>query len=293
MPGKGEQVKKQSRIIAGFCGYLSILVLLTGCEADFELWGLLYSKTRVKERFDFSIATNETLGPRNIITSSDTYSLFFASDIHMGGTQNLSKLIDSAKGHQAKAMILVGDLTTGKAEDYDVFRQHLPDTGQLTTFLAIGNHDLYFDGWQRFKDYFGSSVYTFTVQTPVATDLFICLDSGGGTHGPDQLQWLRKILQEQRTLFRRCIVFTHNNFFRAHHTPSTNPQVDEIAVLIDLFLRHSVDLVVTGHDHKRSVEVFGNTHYVTLDALKDTNANAGYLVAEVDNGTIQYNFVSW
>ena len=95
----------------------------------------------------------------------------------------------------AVAVVMVGDLTTGHAEDYALFEQHLPNRDSLPSFLIPGNHDLYFNGWEEFYTRFGSSTYFFTIRTTTATDLFICLDSGGGTLGNLQLDWLKEMLE--------------------------------------------------------------------------------------------------
>ena len=71
-------------------------------------------------------------------------------------------------------------------------------------------------------------------------------------------------------------MFTHNNFFRTRHTDSTNPLVEEIDVLVELFTRYNVNMVITGHDHKKDAEVFGKTTYIVMDALKDGQSNAGF-----------------
>jgi UDP-2,3-diacylglucosamine pyrophosphatase LpxH len=149
----------------------------------------------------------------------------------------------------------------------------------------IGNHDLFFHGWDTYFELFGSSTYSFTVRTSDTSDLYICLDSGGGTHGWRQLEWLKDLLEKERKNVRYCILFTHNNFFRTRRTGSTNPLVDELRVLMDLCYTNSVDMVIMGHDHKRSEEFLGVTRYVTLDALQDDFEDASYLELHVkENG---------
>jgi len=85
-------------------------------------------------------------------------------------------------------------------------------------------------------------------------------------------------------------VFTNLNFFRFRYSEISNPEVEELNVLIDLFTRYHVDMLVSGHDHKRSEEVFGNTTYIVLEPLKDDTDNAGYLDFEVKDGEITYRF---
>ena len=155
----------------------------------------------------------------------------------------------------------------------------------------IGNHDLYFDGWKQFYTHFGSTTYLFTVETPEASDLFICLDTGSGTLGSNQLEWLKNMLQEERPNYRKCVIFTHNNLFRIRHTTSTNPFVEEVRVLSELCLKHEIDMVITGHDHERNAVKFGNTTHITMDALQDISENAGYFTLFINQGEIDFEFV--
>ena len=149
---------------------------------------------------------------------------------------------------------------------------------------------MFSNGWEEFYNRFGSSTYFFTIKTPVVSDLFICLDTGGGTLGDRQLAWLINLLKTKRSEYRRCIVFTHNNLLRPRHTDTTNPLIEEMHELFDLFTEYQVDMVVTGHDHKHNATVFGKTTYIIMDALKDGLDNAGYFRIRMNNGIIDYAF---
>jgi hypothetical protein len=262
-----------------------------GCE-NLDITGMFSSSESVNERFEQSMNWNN-LHPYQLITvPSDSYLILSMGDSHVGGTTNLKSFLSIAKSTNAIACVMVGDLTTGHSNDYAVFQNHVINLDSLQTFFMIGNHDLFFDGWKEYYARFGSSVYLFTVKTPVAEDLFICLDSGNGTLGDKQLDWLKKILQASRNNYRFCTVFSHNNFFRNRHTSSTNPLVEELLVLMDLFTKYRVNMVITAHDHIRHEEKFGNTNYITMDALMDGIDNAGYLKLFVDNGNLEYNFMN-
>jgi hypothetical protein len=117
-------------------------------------------------------------------------------------------------------------------------------------------------------------------------------DTGGSTLGHLQMEWLKNLLETMRPDYRRCIIITHINLFRPRKTTSTNLVEEELNVLINLFTEHHVDMVITGHDHKRDEEVFGITTYIQVDALEDGLSNAGYLNLNVENGKLGYDFVS-
>lgn len=271
--------------------FVAIIFSFTGCgEAD--IGGMFISGESANQRFEQSMEWNAQHPSREIVVLSDDYLILSMSDSHVGGTNNLDIFFNDAKTTKASAVVMVGDLTTGHAADYDVFQQHIPNRDSLTSFLIAGNHDLYFNGWNQFYSRFGSSTYIFTIKTPAAKDLFICLDSGGGTLGSKQLDWLKDILQTKRTDYRRCILFTHNNLFRFRRTASTNPLVEELHVLMELFTKNHVDMVVTGHDHVQNANLFGNTTHIVMDALKDGSSHSGYFQLNVKNGNIEYKFVN-
>jgi hypothetical protein len=269
-----------------------ILTTLAGCELD--LSGLIISDESVNQRFEQSAKWNDSHPNRELIITSDNYFILSMGDSHVGGTDNLNTFINIAEVTKAAAIVAAGDLTTGNASDYDVFQETMPaDQDSLPYFLMVGNHDLWYDGWNQFYSRFGSSTYMFTIITPVAKDLFICLDSGSGTLGKKQLDWLKEILETFRNEYRYCFVFTHTNLFRNRHTFASNPPVAELHVLIDLFTKHDVDMVIAAHDHFRYEEKFGNTIYITMDALEDGLDNSGYFKIKVNGDNLNWEFINF
>jgi len=270
---------------------VAVCCSLNSCETV-DLRGMLISYESVNSRFEQSMEWNSIHSYKELVVPLDEYSIFAMSDSHVGGTQNLETFFDNAISANAIAAVMAGDITSGQADDYEVFEQHLPDPGTIDFFPLVGNHDLYFNGWEQFYPRFGSSIYMFSVRTPLATDLFICLDTGSGTLGSKQLDWLREILESERPEYRRCIIFTHNNLFRFRRTTSTNPLVEELHVLMELLFENNVDMFITGHDHQKDAEILGNTIFIVLDALKDGYIDAGYMELQITGGIIDYSFIN-
>ncbi len=265
---------------------------LLSCTDELDMSGIFVSRDQANERFAQSMQWNDMHPVPTVTTGTGEYNFLAAGDCHVGGTSNMEIFSDEAKNHDVSFFVIAGDLTTGHQEDYDIFIDHLNNSYTIPYFLVAGNHDLYFGGWEIYHSYFGSSTYSFIVETPDARDLFICLDSGSGTLGSRQLEWLEKILENERHHFRNCIVISHSNFFRSRRTLSTTPLVEEMYFLLDLFSDNSVDMVIMGHDHERSVEVFGNTVYLTLDAIEDGYADASYMNISNRNGELIYQYNS-
>lgn len=269
--------------------FLSILLLFTVCT-DKE--NTIIPTESANQRFDESMRWNEQHPYREIILPGDEYTILSIADCHVGSTKNLDQLFSIAKNTNTSAIVFVGDLTTGNAEDYNEFEKHLSQWDNLSLFFIAGNHDEFYSGWKEFYNRFGSSTYYFSVKTPAATDFFICLETGGATLGNNQLQWLEDNLRSKRNDYRNCFIFTHNNLFRANHTLSTNPLAEEVKMLTELFTKYHVAMVITGHDHSKDDHLFGITRYIQLDAFTDENIKATYLRISIKDGKISYSFES-
>lgn len=270
--------------------FIVLLIALPSCK-KFEIKGFLTTYEIVDHRFEQSMEYNNRNGYTEIDIAQNNYDIFAMSDSHVGETENLEKFFKNAKNQKSTAVVMLGDLTTGNEDDYNVLSRIMPSKDSLMYFPIVGNHDLYFDGWKNFYSIFGSSSYFFVINTPENRDLFICLDTGGGTLGKKQLEWFINLLETDRDKYRYCVVFTHINIYRLRQTTSTNPMLEEVHVLTDLFIRHKINMVVSGHDHKRNSAFLGNTTIINLDALQDENKNASYLKLSINENNIDYNFV--
>ena len=274
--------------------YIFIILMafvFSSCIGDADLTGFIRSTDRIEDRFDASMEWNASNPFKSIVVATEEYNLLVSADLHVGKTKNYQTFLTRGLQSDIGAMVFVGDIVTGKEKDYETFHSMLPDFETKPGFLLTGNHELYFDGWKHFQRLYGTSIYYFTIQTPSQKDLYICLDSGSGTLGKSQLAWLKELLQQDRELYNQCVIFSHVNFFRDRHTLSTNPLVNELLVLIDMFEKHQVNFVIMGHDHVRAESRLGNTKYLTLDALEDGTINASYLVLKKVISGITYDFI--
>lgn len=257
-----------------------------------EVRGFVTSYETVDERFTQSMEYNSSIGPKSIYSQSESYSIFCMGDSHIGGTKNTIKFFELAQKNKAIGAVLAGDITTGHESDYLVLEKTLPHPDTLNVFAVAGNHDLYFDGWKSYFRIFGTSTYYFEVITPSQKDLFIGLDTGGGTLGNKQVKWLKNLLKTTRENYRFCTVLTHNNLLRLRGTASTNPNAEEVQVLLDLGIRYAINMVITGHDHIRNSAKFGHTHYIIMDDFQDTNSKASLLKVDFDKNNFSYKYIN-
>lgn len=271
---------------------LLFILLFTAC-GDLDITGMFVTDGSVEERYTSSMAYNATHPFKEINSPTNDYKIFVMGDSHIGDTVNIHRFFKDAQTSNALAAVLNGDLCTGRAEDYLKFNSTVPHPDSLLSFKLVGNHELYFDGWNSFKTLYGTSMYYFSVSTPTAKDLYICLDAGSGTLGKAQLNWFRDVLRNTRPAYRNCVVFMHVNLFRIRRTLSTNPNNEELLALNELFAVHRVNMVVTGHDHLRNVTQMGNTKHITMDALLDGHPKAGYLILKNETTGLKHQFMNY
>lgn len=273
---------------------LIAVVVFAACDKyDIQGFFMTPSKERVNERFAQSMAYNlEHQEDTLILTSQEDYMFYTAADVHVKKTaEHLARYIDIAKDDERSLFAtILGDITDqkgGLAIAYDSIENH--KSNSIVRVLA-GNHDIYFDQWQEYYDLFGSSTYYFIVKTPTSSDLFIALDSSCGSLGKKQMRWLEDILIEKRSAHRHCIIMTHTHFFDRDMSqfPTGNFSIEETAVLTDLFTKHDVSLVISGHDHKNENYNFNGVKYLVLDDIQDLDLEPTYFVVNVTSENIGF-----
>lgn len=279
--------------------FLIIAVLfsgLTACDRYYFRGMIAPEGETANQRFEQSMEYNAIHGNESVKAGSDNYLLYVFSDTHIdGSTNNLDRFVNAYLSDiQASPFLLcLGDLENGKG-GFGTFTSHtapIADAGRRL-FLTAGNHDLYFGRWKDFRSNFNASTYWFEVVAPSAKDLYISLESGGGTLGTSQRAWLENILEEKSGAYRNIIVFTHTHFFMKDFSQghTSNFALEETYDLADLFSRYGVDLVISGHDHYREDTLFKGVEFLVLDCLEDNADNASYATLSIGDN-IKVNFI--
>lgn len=279
-------VRKKVLILAAAlsvsCGKLDIVNMLLPLSTD------------VNKRVEQSLEWNKSAGTTTISVPEDSYRFYVCSDVHVEEARpaRFARMVETEKEDQdAFFYQVLGDLLFG-TEHLDWITDIVLDPANDPSFVIAGNHDLFFDMWDTWRENFHTSTYYYFVKTPSATDLYIMLDSANGTLGEKQTAWLEEVIRENRPGCRHCIVSVHTNMFRTDTSqfPSTNFTLEETYRLTSLFSRSSVDLVLSGHDHVHDVSSFGGVTYITLDDIKDNTDHASYMTVDVGTG-VEYAFV--
>jgi hypothetical protein len=120
--------------------------------------------------------------------------------------------------------------------------------------------------------------------------LFIILDSGSGTLGNLQLDWLSVVLVSFNPSVRHITIATHLNFFKDGFGLTSGFPMEEANVVLDLCARYEIDYIIGGHDHGRNESAIGNTNFIIMDQCHDEESNSSYLEIKYDVGSCNHLF---
>ena len=280
--------------------FAAAAIFVSSCNR-LDILGMVVNRSDTEERVADWLDYDAQNGMPVIENVPDEYCFYSTSDSHrserdsiatQGPNDRLYKYI-TAERNDPKAIfsLLVGDLVNASGEagyrSVEASMRYNAETQAKNDpcFPVIGNHDVYYDCAKYYKQYFHTSTYTVTVKTVSGSqDLYIILDSGNGTHGKRQLEWLEEQLSH-RDDYRHCFVISHNWLFRTSYnyttTPAANLPQDEQYAFMDLMSRSNVDLVIMGHFHMREQRQFGGVQYVMTDNLNEGKIKPSYLIVEV------------
>jgi predicted phosphodiesterase len=273
------------------------IVALASCGKT-DISGMFWNAgASVEERVEQSLEYNRQHGDISLTLPSDNYRFYVCGDIYTEDyPHRFERMMRTQRNDSTVAFgLMLGDLvtTTGTMPVVADVAKYNPATDRYDTpeFFIVGNHDLFFNQWEDFRRLFGSSTYSFVVSTPRFRDLFVMLDSGGGTHGKMQMQWLRDRLSD-RSSYRHCVVCTHVNLFRTDlsQVASGGLPREEVYELVDIMNRYNVDIILQGHDHNRNITMLDGVTYLTLDCLKDKSDSASYVVVDASE-RLNWHFV--
>lgn len=253
--------------------WLGLTGLLGGSSAcsTYDLGGVIAAGSSVQERFEHSISMPDCAShPATIRTLQENYRFLVATDFHLrdqGDWDRLGGFLERAHTENFVAGLLLGDYMYEAGSSLERLRDSLNRRPEVTYLTAIGNHEVYKEGYQQaYRPVFGATCYAFRIESTDYSDLFIVLDSANGTLGVRQYDWLESLLAEERDKARHCFIGTHTHFFApAGHVDlvSTYP-VDEWMKLLDLFARYRVTAVFSGHSHVRDDTTVEGVRYVTV-----------------------------
>ena len=298
---------KYSLIVA-----LGLMLSLSSCNR-LDILGMVVNRSDTEERVADWLDYNNQNGMPVLENVPNEYCFYSCSDSHYSERDSIVPQGENDRFYQyitamrndpdAVFAIHAGDMVNESGETGFRMTEEALRFNSATQatdkpcFLIIGNHDVYFNCAQYFKQYFHTSTYAVTVKTLGGhQDLFLFLDSGNGTHGKRQLDWLEEQLSHRKE-YRHCFVISHNWLFRTTYnyttTPAANLPEDEQYAFMDLMSQNEVDMVLMGHFHSRDMKTFGGVKYVMTDNLNESSETPSYLVVHCGAQiTYEYEFMN-
>jgi len=268
------EIEKKQKSLSFFKKVITILIITPFLPVILFV-GLLVSGrassdgTTVDERFALSSSMKSPY--TDIVKGSYEYSFAFCGDPHMleEGDGNFGELDSAVRSGRINFVIFGGDLTMfGKEAEYKNFINH---ANQLTvpSYPAIGNHDLYNNGWENYWRSLGPSVYSFCG----GNAKFVVIDTASGEIGQKQMEWIRKELKENKQPL--TFVVTHVPIYGGSHGICEFPKSQERQELIDLFEKYEVDYVLEGHYHGYVYISSNGVRYITSGSFSEGLLDSG------------------
>lgn len=272
-------------------------MLCTSCDV-LDIKGMFVpTSDMVNTRFEESMELTEGK-PIAHIEAEESYQIYVCADTHIDDAYNNLREFTTLMRNNPEAPfgIVLGDCIDRRnvLPRYLEGIEHDAESQPYNTpiFSVLGNHDLFFSGWENFVELIGPSVYWFEVEHSSGRDLYITLDSASGTLGKQQMEWLEEFLTTERAKYRHCIVLKHTNLFYPDNSQNTsgNMPLEESAVIFEMFSKHNVTLCLQGHDHTREDLTFGGVRYTIVGTIREEAEQPEFLVISVSDSGIEYEW---
>ena len=275
-------------------------VIFAACERLDMVGMFAGSSPTIDERWEESMAYNQEAGFDTLYAVAEDYHLYVCTDTHITKKRNRwEHFIASYRADKlCPVAVHLGDIIdarTDVAYVEEALAPQMEGANKHDTLMAVcGNHDIYFQLWEKFLRVFKTSTYYFVVQTPAGKqDLFIVYDSADGTVGSKQLQWLENTLKWADTQnFRHVVACTHTHFFKRDGSQghTSNYTIEETYALLNLFTQHNVKMVWSGHDHSREITQVKGMTCIVVDSMTEHDEHPYYMLVTMGD-KIDYEFI--
>lgn len=196
-------------------------------------------------------------------SSADHFTFLFVSDIHLTpGEGDWMDELDAYAQDANAAFILAGgdEVDSGELAEYQLYLDRTQGFF-AAIYPAIGNHDIYHNGWEHYKRLLGPAAYSFEY----GNSFFLFLDSAQATLGREQLDWVERKLS--RASSRHKFVVSHFPIYDGTaQTPAIMGTPEERYKLIYLFDKYGVEYYLSGHKHTGEIYQIRDCWYIISGA---------------------------
>lgn len=179
---------------------------------------------------------------------------------------NLEYILHNIQKHSNCFVLYLGDLVKYRSASHFAWM-----TGEISgklknmPFYAVpGNHDVKnFEtilDFSQYRQVFGAEYYWFSY----GNTLFIALNNSTESLDSEQFQWLENVLNKIRPLFKYCIIYAHIPPFDVMGVPNHSMDKSSAQKLGRLLQDKNITLLLFGHVHKYTKNVFYGIPVITL-----------------------------
>ncbi len=176
-------------------------------------------------------------------------------------------------------------------------------TPTIPFYLLPGNHDILdaptHESLEWYRRKFGPDSYKFTCGNCLYVVLNSCLfydDRRCPDDAADQLQWLRRTLQEAAAAnYTHTFVCMHHSLYLEHRDEEDDYFVlprQARSTLLEIFHAHGVRAVFCGHYHRNALAVDGELELITTSAVALSLGQdpPGMRIVKVFDGHIEHDY---
>lgn len=267
--------KKNAAIDTALISFIALSLLSCDYGAE-DLFG------REDEVYSRSSSIYEATPPLSSSIPS-AYTFIVISDVHFGRKSRDNDEHDESiapftsyltgEGEKDRPLFIVclGDVAEhGEKEEMEEYAswvkgiEEIPNEyGKIKVYTALGNHDLYNDGFNAWKSIvFPVSLYRFDI----GTFSYYFIDSASGAIGRKQMNAIEDALKKDK---KYKIVFSHFPLYADGKFYFCLQNTAERNRLISLFAKNKVIAVMTGHTHEKHTDNFGSFTEYNIPSLLD------------------------
>ncbi len=252
------------------------------------------NKNTVDDRYEDSVSGNTKMLQLPPVKNPQHFSFLWCTDMHIRVDRRdyLDKLGGFARRADASFIIHTGDLADhGLEEEFDHFLVEANKKLSIPFYSALGNHDLYGDGWDTFKEKMGPSVTAFDF----ANSRFIFIDTASCDVGKEQMEWIEDELEDARSRseIKHIFMFSHMCLYDdTLETPTIICDPDERYQLISMLDKYDVDFFLCGHKHSAEKYYLNGTWHIQAGTAstykKPINDHSQFYYFQIDGDNVYF-----
>lgn len=258
---------------------VTIILAAVSC-AYVDVFGIISSRSQnVRERFIDKDNLPVILQPN--VADKSNFSFLVISDLHYydGDEKYFEDISADNKYNDVSFIVVCGDVAqSGLKHQYDYLTEDLKNVN-VPVYYVIGNHDLYNNGYEEWRNILGRTVYEFKI----GDNHFIFTDTANGTIGAEQRSWIIGALSASNSVNK--FVFSHYSpTDKEFQSPTALSYPEDAYFLYDVLEKYGVKYYICGHLHFYDEKEIRGVKYIIVNTAQSRSDR--YLKITIKNNII-------